>query len=339
MTPTWYWSSYTTVPDDMQRRVGELAAILKDHGVACETAWSDDPGTVVYEDQYQVGVIPYVRGTPDPPPHGVMLGPTSARSKRRVAASPIWHVMFDADGVLQHAPGGWKAGAEPYLGERTMEFLSRAYDDELPALAGQREFLPLLAAAMADFGVTAPLEEVHRAIWLQIEPVEHTLALVRALRRNGYGVHLGTNQERNRAAHMREALGYDALFDVSCYSWELGVCKPDGAFFAEAARRIGAEPAAILFIDDKASNVAAARDVGLAAEQWSLQDGHDTLRKAASPACACTPCLSGRLAARARLIRGCRRRATSVRERPSPEVGSRTPFRQPVTARQGMGRQ
>lgn len=265
------------VPDDMRQRVGQLAEILKDHGVTCETAWSDDPGTVVYEDQYQVGVIPYVRGTPDPPPQGVRLGPTSARSKRRVAASPIWHVMFDADGVLQHAPRGWNAGAEPYLGARTMEFLSRVSDDELPALAGQGEFLPLLAAAMADFGVSAPLEEVHRAIWLQIEPVEHALALVRGLRRNGYGVHLGTNQERNRAAHMRQALGYDALFDVSCYSWELGVRKPDVAFFAEAARRIGAEPEAILFIDDKASNVAAARDVGLAAEQWSFQDGHDTL--------------------------------------------------------------
>jgi putative hydrolase of the HAD superfamily len=100
---------------------------------------------------------------------------------------------------------------------------------------------------------------------------------VRALRRNGYGVHLGTNQDRNRATHMREVLGYDARFDVSCYSWELGARKPQPAFFAEAARRIGADPAAILFIDDTARNVAAARDVGLAAEQWTFADGRAAL--------------------------------------------------------------
>ena len=54
----------------------------------------------------------------------------------RVQATPIRHVLFDADGVLQDVPGGYQAAAEPYLGERAMEFLHRAWDDELPALAG-----------------------------------------------------------------------------------------------------------------------------------------------------------------------------------------------------------
>ena len=206
--------------------------------------------------------------------------PATRGHDRRVSdnwPSPIRHVLFDADGVLQDVPGGWEASTEPYLGERTTEFLRRVWDDELATLAGQADLLPLLAAALADFGVTASLEEVHRAIWLRIEPVEETITLVSALRRNGYGVHLGTNQDRHRAAHMRDVLGYDALFNVSCYSWELGARKPDLAFFAEAARKIGATPTAILFIDDSARNIEAARDAGLAAEQWTLADGHDTL--------------------------------------------------------------
>jgi putative hydrolase of the HAD superfamily len=207
----------------------------------------------------------------------VTLRPATAGSKRGAAASPIRHVLFDADGVLQDMPGGWEAGAEPYLGERTLEFLRRLYTEELPTLAGQGELLPLLAVALTDFGVAAPLEEVYAAIWLRMVPVEQSLAIVRGLRRNGYGVHLGTNQERNRAAHMREVLGYDALFDVCCYSCELGARKPDPAFFAEAARRIGVDAAAILFIDDGAGNVAAARDAGFAAEQWVIADGHDAL--------------------------------------------------------------
>jgi putative hydrolase of the HAD superfamily len=76
---------------------------------------------------------------------------------------------------------------------------------------------------------------------------------------------------------MRQVLGYDALFDVSCYSCDLGVTKPAPAFFAEAARRIGAERPAILFIDDSEQNVDGARAAGLAAEQWSFDAGHDAL--------------------------------------------------------------
>ena len=203
---------------------------------------------------------------------------TVTDEQRGVAAPGIRHVLFDADGVLQNLPGGWIAAAEPYFGERALEFLERAYAAELPTLAGQGDHLAILGVMLAEFGVTIPVGDVYRAIWLSMEPAAASLAVVHALRRGGYGVHLGTNQERYRAAHMREVLGYDALFDVSCYSCELGAAKPDLAFFTEAARRIGAQPAAILFIDDTAQNVAAARAAGLTAEQWCLSDGHDVLR-------------------------------------------------------------
>lgn len=189
----------------------------------------------------------------------------------------IHHVMFDADGVLQEVPGGWAAVAERYFGDRTAEFLERASAAELPTLAGQGDHLAALAVILAEFEVTVPVADVFRSIWLSMEPAAASFAVVRALRERGYGVHLGTNQQRQRAVHMREVLGYDALFDVSCYSWELGAAKPDRAFFTEAARRIGAEPTAILFIDDSEPNVAAARTAGLAAEQWCLSDGHDAL--------------------------------------------------------------
>lgn len=189
----------------------------------------------------------------------------------------IGHVMFDADGVLQDMPGGWYAAMEPYLGDRARQFLHETWKDELPMLAGEGDYLPVLAATLALYGVTAPVEEVYRDVWQRISPVAESFAIVRSLRANGYGVHLATNQERYRAAYMRSALGYDALFDVCCYSCDLGVAKPDVAFFAEASRRIGAAAAGILFIDDSAKNVDGARAAGLAAEQWSFEQGHDVL--------------------------------------------------------------
>jgi putative hydrolase of the HAD superfamily len=203
---------------------------------------------------------------------------TEVTGEQRGGDAPaIRHVLFDADGVLQELPGGWLAAAEPYFGKRALEFLERSYEAELSSLAGQGDQLVTLAGMLPDFDITAPLEDVYRDIWLRMEPAPASFAVVRALRANGYGVHLGTNQERHRGTHMREVLGYDAVFDVSCYSWELGAAKPDPEFFAEAVRRIGGEPSAILFIDDVIQNVTAAREAGLIAEQWSLDDGHDAL--------------------------------------------------------------
>jgi putative hydrolase of the HAD superfamily len=187
------------------------------------------------------------------------------------------HVLFDADGVLQHIPGGWHAAMEPYVGERAVEFFKETWREEMPALAGRGDFLPLLATSLAKFGVTEPAEQIIRKVWHHIELIELSIELVHTLRRNGYGVHLGTNQERHRASYMRSVLGFDDLFDVSCYSYDLGFAKPDVGFFVEAARRIGVAPSMIVFIDDLSNNVESARAAGLAAEHWHFEHGHDAL--------------------------------------------------------------
>lgn len=118
-------------------------------------------------------------------------------------------MLFDADGVLQVIPGGWYAAMEPYLGERARQFLHQTWKDELPTLAGNGDYLPMLAATLLDYGVAESVEVVYRDVWQRIKPVEESFAIVEALRRNGYGVHLGTNQEQHRGSHMRAALGYD----------------------------------------------------------------------------------------------------------------------------------
>ncbi|GAA1674026.1 hypothetical protein GCM10009745_16350 [Kribbella yunnanensis] len=264
---------------DMHALVDEVCRILTTSGVAHHRVTSDDPGTIVYEDEFQVGVVPYERGLPTPMPEGVTLTPSAPGSKRAVAASPVRHVLLDADGVLQELPGGWYSAMEPYLGERSREFLHRTWKDELPMLAGQGDYLPLLAATLQEFGVGVPVGEVYDAVWKNIVVVEESLEVVRRLRRNGYGVHLGTNQEQYRGGYMRTSLGYDELFDVSCYSHELGVAKPDPGFFVEAGRRIGAELGSVLFIDDVARNVDGARAAGMLAEQWDLTQGHDVLHE------------------------------------------------------------
>lgn len=43
------------------------------------------------------------------------------------------------------------------------------------------------------------------------------------------------------------------------------------------ARRIGADPSTVLFIDDNAENVEGARTAGLEATVWSIEQGHGAL--------------------------------------------------------------
>ncbi|QJW36909.1 HAD family hydrolase [Cellulosimicrobium protaetiae] len=190
----------------------------------------------------------------------------------------VRHVLFDADGVLQHIPDGWFATVERYLGDRTREFLLETWSEELPMLVGDGDYLPVLAAGLERYGVTEPAEDVYRAVWFDaLEVVDESFALVRALRASGYGVHLGTNQESRRVPFMRQTLGYDAEFDTSWYSCELGLAKPDPRFFVEAARRIGADPGEVLFVDDTARNVEGARAAGMVGVHWDVSRGHDEL--------------------------------------------------------------
>jgi putative hydrolase of the HAD superfamily len=191
----------------------------------------------------------------------------------------VRHVLLDADGVLQFLPGGWVDRVEPYLGARAEEFMRVSWTEERPALAGEADFLELLQHHLHAFGVDVPADELHRTVWRSIETVPGSIELVHRIRAAGYGVHLGTNQEYHRAAHMRSDLGYDELFDVSCYSYELGVVKPDPRYFTCAAGRIGVDPGAVVFVDDLESSVAGAREAGMAAVHWTFDDGLDVLER------------------------------------------------------------
>ncbi|MDF1603577.1 HAD-IA family hydrolase [Nocardioides sp. YIM 152315] len=189
----------------------------------------------------------------------------------------IRHLLLDADGVVQRIPGGWEEPARRLLGDRSPEILEELLVAELPALRGQGDFVPELRRAFQRHGIDGDADELYAALWNRIEVSDEVVELVRGLRGAGYGVHLATNQHRQRAAYMRTELGYDELFDVSCYSCELGLAKPEVAYFERAVAMIGADPGQVLFVDDSLPNVEGARSAGLAAEHWRLDDGLPSL--------------------------------------------------------------
>lgn len=195
----------------------------------------------------------------------------------------IAHVLFDADGVLQTwLPGtlerlrglpksvpagvaleqttsGGPNGAQDPL---VSGFLQAVFAAEAPCLRGEADFSERLEPVLAAWGVEQPLAQVLQ-IWRAIQPLTDMFQLIERLRANDVQCHLATNQQATRASYMRSDLGYDDLFDQSFYSCDLGVAKPDPDYFRRILHRLDASASQVLFVDDRADNVAAAVSVGL----------------------------------------------------------------------------
>ncbi|MGZ9723297.1 HAD-IA family hydrolase [Rhizobium miluonense] len=90
-----------------------------------------------------------------------------------------------------------------------------------------------------------------------------------ALRAQGTKMFLATNQEHMRATYLTETLGLSSRFDDIFYSAALGHQKPAAEFFRLATERVGLATSEIGFIDDVEANIAAARQFGWKAMQWT----------------------------------------------------------------------
>jgi putative hydrolase of the HAD superfamily len=181
-------------------------------------------------------------------------------------------VLFDADGVLQRAGPLHSHFQERYGWSREKLdaffhhlFHERLYLDQV--LIGLGDPRTVLAAALVDWGWLAEPERF-LADWYEvgIVPDPAALTLVDTLRKAGIRCALASNQDIARADFMDDGLGYRTRFDDRFYSATVGHAKPDHAYF-EAVLAALAEPAGqVLFIDDKAANVSAAKECGLRAE-------------------------------------------------------------------------
>ena len=188
-------------------------------------------------------------------------------------------VLWDADGVLQHLPEGWEASMRPVVGHLVDDveaFLAEAFAAERPALTGDARWLEILPGLLEKWGIGHAHDDALK-VWLTIEPVVETRETVERLRAAGVRCYLATNQDEHRGQHMHTTLGYDELFDGCFYSYELRVAKPDPAYFTAILDRLGLPGEQVLFVDDNAANVEAARSVGLRAERWHVEDGVDAL--------------------------------------------------------------
>lgn len=196
-------------------------------------------------------------------------------------SAPIRAVLFDCDGVLQRPANDWSGEIGTLTGLHGAE-LDRFLDDisaaEQPLLDGSEPYAGALAGVVSGWGLTVDTAELLQ-VWQHLRVDPGMLDAVRTLRAEGLRCAIATNQHRERAAYMRRELGYEELFEPMVVSAEIGVAKPDPAYFRRAVELLGLTARAVLFVDDVLANVESARSVGLVAEHFAKDAGRPELER------------------------------------------------------------
>jgi putative hydrolase of the HAD superfamily len=192
-------------------------------------------------------------------------------------ARMISAVLFDADGVIQRPTIDWWSRLTSFApaGEGDA-FVADLMAAEKPSLVGKGDFRDAVADVLRRWKLDVRLEDALEPWhWFAAEPA--VVSLIGELRAAGIGCHLATNQQGYRRAIMQDERGYGEWFDQTFYSCDLGLAKPDPAYFRAILEAIDLPASSVLFIDDNESNVAGALSVGLQAEVYDLSSGVDAL--------------------------------------------------------------
>lgn len=201
-------------------------------------------------------------------------------STASISTASISTVLFDADGVMQRTAPGWQDELITMIGARDdvdgQEFAKDVQRAEAPTMDGRTDITDALVTVLRRYSVSLRVDDI-LALWTRITADPSMLVAVQDLRRAGLRCCLATNQQLQRAAWMKANLGYDEVFDEQFYSCDLGLAKPDPAFFTTILDRLGVAPEAVLFIDDTAVNVEAARELGLSAHLFRRWGGREVL--------------------------------------------------------------
>lgn len=191
-------------------------------------------------------------------------------------------LLLDADGVLQCPKVRWRNALEPIMGSADPPQLERFLDDILEAeevsLASPTGFSERLDLVLSKWSCSERATDVLSAM-NAIEIHTDVMDAVQSFRLAGVKCHIASNQQALRARHMSEVMNYRSLFDSEFYSCFLGVAKPSIIFFEKILHALCCNGNAVLFIDDRAENVAAAKQAGLNAALYFGTEGASRFRR------------------------------------------------------------
>jgi epoxide hydrolase-like predicted phosphatase len=179
-------------------------------------------------------------------------------------------VVFDIGGVLEfpvdtHVDGRW----EQRLGLEPGEFFERLRRSGLGNAAnlGQVSETEFAQALGEMYGLDQrTTEELLTDLWdwyvgeLNAEMADYFQRL-----RPRYRTAILSNAAAGGRRQEQVRYGFDEMADLTVYSYEVGIEKPDRRIYLLTCERLGVHPGEAVFVDDLEANVAAAREVGMRA--------------------------------------------------------------------------
>lgn len=105
------------------------------------------------------------------------------------------------------------------------------------------------------------LDRLDTALWSRPNPA--TAAVLEALRARGSHLALLSNMPVRMSEIFAADDAWAAPFEHLFFSGQLRLGKPDRRIYDHALGRLGAAPADVVFIDDKAENIDTAREIGM----------------------------------------------------------------------------
>lgn len=172
--------------------------------------------------------------------------------------------MLDVDGVLIEIPDFF---CSRFPAAPVREFFAGGFHS---ASTGKSSLLEHLPEFMVAVGREGDANEFYRE-WLEYEnrPNRDMMSATAELKSAGWRIYLATNQEELRVAHLMQRSGFEAITDGHFASYSVGHRKPSREYYDAVTAALGTLPEQIIFWDDSAENVTAARAAGWTAHLFT----------------------------------------------------------------------
>jgi putative hydrolase of the HAD superfamily len=193
------------------------------------------------------------------------------------------NIVFDFGGVLfnWHPPGMLRrelphvatdeASARHWVGE-----IFQSYEGDWAAFDRGTVTVPALVDRISTRTGLSPadVQRVVDAVPLELQPKPDTVALLHRLHDAGHALYYLSNMPAPYADILESGNAFFACFTSGVFSGRVHHIKPEPGIFELAARQFGKRPQDLLFLDDHAPNVEAARALGWQA--WQFHDAAQT---------------------------------------------------------------
>lgn len=118
----------------------------------------------------------------------------------------------------------------------------------------------------------AEVRAVVDAVPDELQPIDGSVRLLRALQQRGHRLHFLSNMPAPLADHLGRQHAFLGVFASGIYSSHVQLVKPEPAIYVRAQQHLRLDPATTLFIDDHPENIEAAQHHGWQARLFTGSD-------------------------------------------------------------------